>query len=324
MIGAQSPTTTPAPTIRPTEPPRPAVRLSNPALAPAAPLRPACAPLGTLADLDQLRPGPRRLLELLHQVAVSTVTARAYPVAPSQVTIHQPQELMARALGCHVVTVWRWTQDLVTAGLVAARAHYTSSKGATRADGTLYAVSLQAGHVAHLAHDDLAHEYRDLDGDRAAGRTAWKVLQGSEQRQVEGWFQVLRNWAVTPGSVNDPPLFSDHCRPPGTLQDAAHALPLLAQAHPSKRPGLVGVLASSISHALQDQHSRRYWCRVIWNAWMAEVEGRAGLQVLAAQLARLDADRREWPGLRKPGALLTSRLKVSCDPATPATYVTNP
>jgi hypothetical protein len=312
VIGSQGITSTAAPiTARPTEPPRPAVRLSNPTPAPAAPLRPSCAPLGTITALDELRPGPRRLLELLHGVAVSTVTARAYPVTPSQVTIHQPQELMARALGCHVVTVWRWTQDLVMAGLVAARAHYTSSKGATRADGTLYAVSLQAGHVAHLAHDDLAHEYRDLDGDRAAGRTAWKVLQGSEQRQAEGWFQVLRNWAVTPGSVNDPPLLSDHCRPPATLQDAAHALPLLASAHPSKRPGLVGVLASTLADALDDQHSRRFWCRVIWDAWTAEVEGRAGLQVLAAQLARLDTDQHEWAGLRKPGALLASRLRAS-------------
>jgi len=107
VVGSQAQdialTSTPAPiTARPTEPPAPAVRLSKPTPAPAAPLRPSCAPLGTLADLDQLRPGPRRLLELLHQVAVSTVTARAYPVAPSQVTVHQPQELLARALGCHL------------------------------------------------------------------------------------------------------------------------------------------------------------------------------------------------------------------------------
>jgi hypothetical protein len=248
---------------------------------------------------------------LLHQVAVSTVTARAYPVAPSQVTIHQPQELMARALGCHVVTVWRWTQDLAALGLVAARAHFTTSKGGTRADGTLYAVTLKVGHRAHLAHDDLAHEYRDLDGDRAAGRTAWKALQGSDQRDRGAWFQMLQNWAVAPGSVDDPSLLSDHCRPPGTLQDAAHALPLVATAHPDKRPALVGMIASTLARALDDQHSRRWYCRIIWNAWSAEVEGRAGLQVLAAQLARLDADRREWAGLKRPGALLASRLGPS-------------
>jgi hypothetical protein len=308
--GIQGTTSTPAPiTARPIEPPIPIIRLSSPAPAPAAPLRPPCAPLGTLADLDQLHPGPRRLLELLHDVAVSAMAARAYPVVPSQVTIHQPQELIARALGCHLVTVWRWAQELVTAGLIAARGHYTSSKGSTRIDGTLYAVSLQAGHLAHLTHDDLVHEYRDLDADRAAGRTAWKALQGSDPRDRGAWFQMLQNWAVTPGSISDSPLISDHCRVPDTLQDAAYALPLLASAHPSKRPGLVGMLASTIAHALRDQHSRRFWCKVIWNAWTDEIEGRAGLQVLAAQLARLDADRREWTNLRRPSALLVSRLR---------------
>ncbi len=298
----------PAPvTVRPLAPPSPAVRPPRPA---PAPLRPSCAPLGTITDLDELRPGPRRLLELLHQVAVSTVTARAYPVSPSQVTIHQPQELMARALGCHVVTVWRWAQDLIGAGLIAARAHFTTSKGSTRADGTLYAVTLKAGHRAHLAHDDLTHSWRDLDGDRAAGRTAWKALQGSETRDRGAWLKALQSWAVAPGSVHDDPLLPDHCRPPGTLQDAAHALPLVATAHPDKRPALVGVIASTIARALSDQHSRRFWCGAIWNAWTAEVEGRAGLQVLAAQLARLDADVREWPTLKRPAALLVSRLRA--------------
>jgi hypothetical protein len=216
---------------------------------------------------------------------------------------------MARALGCHVVTVWRWAGELVTAGLIAARAHYTTSRGSTRADGTLYAVSLQLGHRAHLAHDDLTHQHRDLDGDRAAGRTAWKALQGSDTRDRAAWFQVLQSWAVVPGSIHDDPLLSDPCRPPGTLQDAAHALPLIAAAHPDKRPALVGMIAAAIASALDDRHSRRYWCRAIWNAWSVEVEGRAGLQVLAAQLARLDADVREWPTLKRPAALLVARLR---------------
>ena len=88
-------------------------------------------------------------------------------------------------------------------------------------------------------------------------------------------------------------------------------LPMLATAHPSKRPGLVGLMASTLAHALNDAHSRRWYCRTIWNAWTDELEGRAGLQVLASMLARLDADRTEWPDLRRPGALLASRLRVA-------------
>ena len=309
VVGVQIATIiTVPPTVRPLEPPAPTVRPPRPA---PTPLRASCAPLEALTDLGELRPGPRRLLELLHRVAVSTVAARAYRVAPSQVTVHQPQELLARALGCHVVTVWRWTRDLAALGLIAARAHFTTSKGATRADGTLYAVALQPGHRAHLAHDDLAHCWRDLDGDRAAGRTAWSVLQGSDPRDKAEWYLILENWSRCPGSVTSHPLPSDHCSPGATLSDVVYTLPLLATAHPSKRPGMVGVLASMLARALDDQHSRRFYCRLIWNAWTAEVEGRAGLQVLAAQLARLDADRREWKRLKRPGALLAFRLRLS-------------
>ncbi len=310
VIGAQSPTTTPAPVIttRPTEPPRPVIRPPLPAQLPPAPSRPSCAELGTITDLDALRSGPRRLLELLYQVAVSAVRARAYGVAPNQVTVHQPQELIAKALGSSLKSVYNWTGDLIAAGLLSARAHYTSSRGATRIDGTLYAVSLKAGHRAHLAHDDLSFEWRDLDADRAAGNTAWKMLTGSDPGDRGMWLRALQNWAAVPGLVSDPPLVPDPVNRPGTLRDAAHALPLIATAHPTKRPALIGVIASTIASALDDTHSRRFWCKALWKAWTAEVEGRAGLQVFGAQLARLEADRREWPGLRKPAALLVSRL----------------
>ena len=299
-------------TTRPTEPPTPLVRLTVPVLPPVPVLRPSCAPLDTITVLNELRPGPRRLLELLHQVAVSTVTARAYPVVPSQVTIHQPQEVIAAALGCALKSVYNWTQALLTAGLLDARAHFTSSQGVTRVDGMLYAVALKPRHVAHLPHDDLKHSWRDLDGDRAAGRTAWKSLTGSDpDRSLESWRATLQAWAVTPGSATSTPLFSDSVNSPATVQDVVYMLPMLATTHPSKRPALVSLMASTLASSLNDTHSRRYWCKAIWNAWRAELEGRAGLQVLAAQVARLSADLKEWPDLRKPGALLASRLRTN-------------
>jgi hypothetical protein len=208
-----------------------------------------------------------------------------------------------------VVTVWRWGKDLIGAGLIAVRAHYSTLRRATRADGTLYAVSLKAGHVAHLAHDDLSYPWRDLDADVKHGRTAWKALQWSTQGEKTDWYKILSDWAVKPGEINSPLPSFDHCNLPGTLQDAAHALPLLATAHPTKRPALIGLIASTISHALHDQHSRRYWFSAVYASWAAELQGRAGLQVLAAHLMRLDADLREWPTLRKPAALLVSRIR---------------
>lgn len=311
ILGLQVASNDPSATARPTEPPAPLVRLTVPVPPPVPVPRPSCAPLELLTKPNALKAGPRRLLELLHSVAVSTVAARAYPVTPSQVTIHQPQELLAAALGCALKSVYNWTQALITAGLLDARPHFTTSQGVTRIDGCLYAVALKPRHVAHLPHDDLKHSWRDLDSDRAAGRTAWTILTESDPDRAPGaWQAVLEAWAVTPGSATNTPLLSDPVNSPATVQDAAYMLPMLATSHPSKRPGLVGLMASTLAHALNDTHSRRWYCSVIWGAWTDEVEGRAGLQVLASQLARLDADRTEWTDLHRPGALLAFRLKV--------------
>lgn len=295
-------------TARPTTPP-PARVLAT---------RPGPAPLQEVAPLGTLKAGPRRLLEILHALALDVLQVRGHRVTPSQLVLHQSQELLAAALGVHRVTVWRWTCTLQDAGLLDARPHMatTTHRGAavTRTDGTLYALPLQPGHRPRLRYDDLKHQYRDLDADRKAGNTAFSALQQSPTPEGGGWFERLRTWAVAPGKIHPNPLGSSDCCTPGadglrSVQDVAYALPLVAEAHPTRRAALVGTLAASLARALDDQHSRRYWCGVIWRAWNAEVEGRAGLQVLAAQLARLHADRREWPDLRNPAALLAARLR---------------
>ncbi|MGX9688687.1 hypothetical protein ACTQ9L_16305 [Deinococcus wulumuqiensis] len=293
-------------TERPTQPPAPQVVVRVPGF----------QSLEDAHDLAGLRDGPRRLLKLLHQLAVDVAKVRGYSAAVSQVVIHQSQELQARALGVHRVTLWRWTQVLQERGHIEARAHKATTThraaAVTRNDGTLYAVSLKAGHRARLRYDDLKHRYRDLEADRKAGNTAFQALQQSHPSTGREWVEVLRAWAVTPGNTTLNPVNSvDCCIGPNTVQDVVYTLPLLAEAHPTKRAGLVGIMAATLARALNDQHSRKWWCQVIWNAWTDEVEGRAGLQVLAAQLARLDVDRREWEGLKNPAALLTARLNLS-------------
>ncbi|MFC6667658.1 hypothetical protein ACFP9V_21415, partial [Deinococcus radiopugnans] len=95
------------------------------------------------------------------------------------------------------------------------------------------------------------------------------------------------------------------------VQDVVHALPALLEAHKSKRAALVGMMGAALARDLKDAHSRLYYCKVIWQAWQAEIEGRDGLQALAAELQRLEVDRREWKGLRRPAALLASRLRAA-------------
>lgn len=290
------------PTTRPTEPPAPRVLE-----------RVTFAALESLCALPSLKEGPRRLLELLHRLAVEIAQQRGHSAAASQIVLHQSQELLARALGVHRITVWKWTRELELLGMVQSRAHKSSTfhrgERVTRNDGTLYAVSLKAGHRARVRHDDLKHRYRDLDSDRREGKTAYQTGQQSQNLKEGEWFGILRQWAVLPGSTGQTPVESSDCCPPlGTVQSVIHALPLLRDAHRAHRPDMVSRMGAALARALNDLHSVRWYCLLIWEAIRADWEGRNGLQGLAAQLARLDADRAEWAELRNPAALLTARL----------------
>ena len=300
--------------------------------------------LAELLDLAELRPkrgrgvgteGPGRLARLLDALARHVFKTRGYRLTPGQIVFHTSQELLAEALDVDVATVRRWTRLLEARGYCDSRPHFSDmsqdGETVTAVDGMLYAVRLTPGHRARLGYDDLSHQWRDLDADRKAGRTAWALLKAvraeKKQARLEGkkklrgstsptcggaWVQALKDWAVTPGTTSDPLEDDPRNFPPEearTVQDVVYALPLVLDAHPTKRAALVGMLGSALARQLHDQHSRRWYCRLIWDAYAASVEGRQGLQQLAAQLARLDADRREWGGLRNPAALLVTRLR---------------
>ena len=66
-----------------------------------------------------------------------------------------------------------------------------------------------------------------------------------------------------------------------------------------------------MTRVFHDPTYHRAYCKLLWQAWRDETEGRAGLQVLMAQLSRIHADRKEWGGLRKPGALLMTRMQAA-------------
>ncbi|WP_380077374.1 hypothetical protein [Deinococcus antarcticus] len=320
-------------------------------------------PLADLLDLDSLRPARgrgaggegaavlARLLDNLarHVLALRPSLRRKDGRAPRQLVLHLSAEMVAAALGCNEATAWRWTQRLEETGYLQARTHYTTmttSTGERRTvvDGTLYAVRLEANHRAHLSYQDLNRQYRNLDADRAAGRTAHAAISQArreavkaenensvpdEENKMQGSTDLpvssqrvylqLKEWAVTPGQFSQNPLNTDPCifTPEGaaealnTVRDVVYALPLLGQAHPTKRAPLIGIMAATLARALNDQHSRAWYCRLIWDAWNDETEGRAGLQALAAQLERLDIDRREWTSLRNPAALLAARLRAA-------------
>jgi hypothetical protein len=326
-----------------------------------------------LVDLDELRPkcgkgfggeGPGELARLLDHLARHALSVRPGKYRkggggwPRQIVLHLSAEMLAAKLGRNVDTVRVWTKVLIALGYLDARPHHSratrNGQQGTVVDGTLYAIRLQPGHKAKLSFKDLSKSYRDLDADRHAGRTAFRVIERAEwleqvalEHQAEQSLNAkitntvpdgesyirgstptlvraqylldqLKTWAVTPGQVQDP-LFSDpRIYTPDelagavqTVQDVIYLLPTVAETHADKRAALVGILGAALARALNDQHSRRWYCKTIWAAWTTELEGRGGLQVLAAQLARLDVERQEWGTLKRPAALLNARLRAA-------------
>ncbi|MFB9992082.1 hypothetical protein ACFFLM_08925 [Deinococcus oregonensis] len=45
------------------------------------------------------------------------------------------------------------------------------------------------------------------------------------------------------------------------MQDVIYLLPTVAEAHPKKRAALVGILGAALARALDDQHSRAWYCK---------------------------------------------------------------
>ena len=324
--------------------------------------------LADLLDLEQFRPkrgrgagtaGAGALAMLLDEYARTALAHRLYLYdqesgqPPRQIVLHLCAELIAATLKISENTLRDWTAQLTEAGHLYARAHKTTAtlegEQKTVVDGMLYAVRLAPGHEARLRYEDYKRQYRDLDADRAAGRTAYNAIRNAQRRAEElaeaeklnavldgekntegsqdltGRVQAelreqLRRWAVIPGNITlenplnaDPAVFSPEevaARLNG-VQDVVYLLPTLTEAHVSKRAALVGIMASAIAKDLGDEGSRRYFCKIIWQAWQDELEGRSGLQHLAAQLQRLEVDRREWKELRNPAALLAARLRAA-------------
>ncbi len=326
-----------------------AIRAEAERLTPLPPSRPI---LEEVAGIEVAALAPKRgrgaggegaglLMRHLHLLACHAADERGYSPQAACVVIHQSNELLAAAFEVSPRTVRRWAIQLEAQGVIASREHYGTSTNeagerVTWITGTLYAIRLQPGHVPRISAADLRHPWRNLDADRAAGRTAYRygklikaVLDEEKNMSVstdppEGGaadlhptaLACLRAWAVTAGGPNfdcTAPRYIDTDIFPAeggnTVQDVIYGLPVLMALAPPERRLAVHETAISLASALNDEHSRAYYARLVWEAIRAEGNGTKGLQHLAAALARLEVDRREWPELRNPAALLTTRLR---------------
>lgn len=243
-----------------------------------------------------LDPGGRdaatRLAQLLLDLALDTAVRRYenHSRRVALVTVMLPAELLAIYLGVRRETIWRALKRLRAVGLVDARVWRTTSGGETRAAGTLFAVRLKPGGRARLAYGDFKHPWRDLDGDRAKGRTAWAWVQADQRPS----YNVLLAWAlgerVAPGEK--PPLMPELY----DIRDLPGKLP-------HEVAGMVTALADYLARLLDDRHSRRFYAKLLWRVVYLELKPDA----LINQVERVRTDAKEgWA--RKPGALLATRL----------------
>jgi hypothetical protein len=187
-------------------------------------------------------------------------------------------------------------------------------------DGYLWAIKVSPGeYQPRIRREEWKYQWRDFAGDIDAGRTVKALvdqMSALHPEEVEKAVETaLKDWAVNPENLSSPVV----CRGDifgGTdlearqdVKNLAYRLSELAHLNSDKRSEAVGRLASALAQAMDDTHSRRWYCSLIWAALVAEWEGRAGLSILASALIRVQVDQNEYSGLRNPAALLNSRLK---------------
>lgn len=266
-----------------------------------------------IAQGAELSRGAVRVWETLYRLAVDVARFRGYAATPGQVTFHLPAVTLAGAAGYARSHLYRLLDELIRAGLLDGGGHAQNVMGRSLYDGCLWAVRTRLDvEPPRVRADEWKHHWRP--GFTADVRAKTGAAEEMRQLQIqeagpELYYQAAKHRAAVPDTVFSPAVSSCPIPLRHGLNAVADALCGLMAVHARHRARRVGQLASGMCAALGEPERRRYWCRVIWEALRASGEGRAGLQGLAAQVARLEADRLEWSGLRNPGALLAARLK---------------
>ncbi len=250
------------------------------------------------------------LFRALHTVAVEALELRGYSPGTSEISMFCPVEAVALALGVHRATVYRALPELVEAGLVAHRAHYTTHRNRTRSDGSVWAVRLRpvGGRRARVGYGDLKRSYRNLSGDVEAGRTVWAAMrQSKENPSNEGVnLNFIRRWALPP--TDKTPVTSD-CRT--AARRSLEAVLDVQHVEKPERSAAVSLAAEALAAALRDRGGVMFYRRLLWQLLRRSDAGRGDhyhAVYLAAARAAVDSSE---GFARRPGALLVSRLKRS-------------
>jgi transposase-like protein len=239
--------------------------------------------------------GPQKLLELLQEIARSTIPFgnRELWRKVGTVVFLLPLEMAALNLGVSRQTVYSWKKKLEDEGLIATDVLHEKVNGEYRAIGTLWAVRLRPG-KARLTLDDYIYPWRNLAVDMANGVLSYNWVKAYEEKGIRPTLDVLVLWAqgkrVLPNTK--------------TVAVDLGLILVLPEVERSKLPALITLIATYLANILDDHRSRRFYASLMW----AVARGELPAQYLFALLTRVIRDYMEGH-LTRPGAYIVKTLK---------------
>jgi transposase-like protein len=260
----------------------------------APPLPLANPPVGEVCKA--LQDGPQKLLDLLQEIARSTIPfgSRELWRKVGTVVLMIPLEMLALHLGVSRQTLHSWKKKLEEKGLIATDTlHQKLPNGEYRAIGTLWAVRLRPG-KARLTLDDYIYPWRNLAADMANGVLSYAWVKAFEQHGIRPTLDTLVLWAtgkrVTPNTK--------------TVAVDLGLILVLPEVEEAKRPALITLLSTYLANILDDQRSRRFYAGLMW----AVARGELPAQYIFALVMRVIRDYMEGH-LTRPGAYIVKTLK---------------
>jgi hypothetical protein len=241
--------------------------------------------------------GPQKLLELLQEIARSTLPYgnRELWRKVGTVVFLLPLEMAALHLGVSRQSVHAWKKKLEEEGLIATDTlRQKLPNGEYRAIGTLWAVRLRPG-KARLTLDDYIYPWRNLAADMANGILSFAWVEAYRDHGIRPTLDTLVLWATGKRVI------------PNTKTVAVDLglILILPEVEEAKRPMLITLLSTYLANILDDHRSRRFYAGLLWSV----VRGELSAQYVFALLTRVLRDYLEGH-LTRPGAYLVKTLKA--------------
>jgi hypothetical protein len=260
----------------------------------APPIPPTNPPVGSVCKADG--DGPQKLLELLQEIARSTLPYgnRELWRKVGTAVFMVPLEMLALNLGVTRQTVHAWKKVLEKKGLVATDVLHETVNGERRAIGTLWAVRLRPG-KAHLTMEDYYRPWRNLALDMANGVLSYNWVKAYEEHKIRPTLDTLVLWATGKRVI------------PNTKTVAVDLglILVLPEVEDSKRPMLITLLSTYLANLLHDHRSRRFYAGIFWSVARGELPA----QYVFALLTRVLRDYLDGY-LTRPGAYVVKSLKA--------------